>query len=168
MVQPALPSPLSNQAISEYASRIGSHYGIYDEFGRADVEKLVEALGGRIRTAREVFSPEALSVYAPGSFDIYLPPITSSRRDRFTVAHEIGHYFLHYVHPGISTPMTFGRGSRNRAETQANYFAAALLMPEAAFREARRRVGDDWWALSETFGVSPSAAEVRAQVVGPG
>src|SRR4051794_12606996 len=80
------PSPLSNVAISEYASRVGDHYEIYDEFGKADVEKLVDALGGKIRTAREVFAPEALTVYAPGSFEIHLPPITSSRRDRFTIA----------------------------------------------------------------------------------
>ena len=159
------PSPLSNKAISEYATRVAETYRIFENAQKADLRKLVNSLGGRISQSREVFAREALTVYAPGQFDIHVPPITSDRRDRFTIAHELGHYFLHYVHPGKTEAMVFGRGQSNRAETQANYFAASLLMPEERFREARRRHGDDWWSLSEVFGVSPSAAEVRAQVV---
>lgn len=92
--------------------------------------------------------------------------MTSNRRDRFTIAHELGHYFLHYLEPEVDGPRTFGRGERNRAETQANIFAAALLMPTEFFRQAHKRFGNDWWTLAEIFGVSPKAAEVRAQVLG--
>ncbi|PPB47324.1 ImmA/IrrE family metallo-endopeptidase [Arthrobacter agilis] len=92
--------------------------------------------------------------------------MTSNRRDRFTIAHELGHYFLHYLQPGMTTPKSFWRGESNRGETQANVFAASLLMPEDFFKAAFSRCGRDWWALSQIFGVSPRAAEVRAQVLG--
>lgn len=159
-------SPLSNRAISEYAERIGRFHNAYSTEGRADIKWLVRALGGTVDVSESVFAREALTVNAPGDFLVHLPPMTSDRRDRFTIAHELGHYFLHYLEPKVAGSKTFGRGERNRGETQANVFAAALLMPSEFFREAYARVGSDWWTLAETFGVSPKAAEVRAQVLG--
>lgn len=159
-------SPLSNRAISEYAERIGRFHNAYSAEGRADIAWLVRALGGSVDVSDSVFAREALTVNAPGDFLVHLPPMTSDRRDRFTIAHELGHYFLHYLEPAVEGPKTFGRGERNRGETQANVFAAALLMPAEFFRQAHARVGDDWWTLAEVFGVSPKAAEVRAQVLG--
>ena len=159
-------SPLSNRAIAEYAERVGEAHNAYSDEGRLALDSLVERLGGRIETSREFIAPEALTVYGKGQFTVHLPPLTSDRRDRFTVAHELGHYFLHYLHAGQAEPMTFGRGARNRAETQANVFASSLLMPAAQFRAAIQRYGADWWRIGDVFGVSPSAAEVRAQVLG--
>lgn len=160
------PSPLSNYAIADYASVVGQHHQIYNEVGRADLDRLLEATGGRVSVSTELFGSEALTVYTPGNYEVHLPQLTSGRRDRFTIAHEIGHYFLHYLHPGLRDVQTFGRGSRNRAETQANIFAASLLMPSDRFIEAWREHNGDSWAIGDTFGVSPSAASVRAQVLG--
>jgi Zn-dependent peptidase ImmA (M78 family) len=55
----------------------------------------------------------------------------SPARQRFTIAHELGHYFLH---TNKQTFVDF-RGNdenviRNPKERQANQFAAALLMPK--------------------------------------
>jgi hypothetical protein len=111
-------------------------------------------------------APEALTVHEPGRFTVHLPALTSDRRDRFTIAHELGHYFLHYLLPGKTGEMKFGRGSRNRPETEANIFGASLLMPTGAYKKAFEEFGDDWWQLGELFGVSPRSAEVRAEVLG--
>lgn len=159
----AQPAQLSYAAISEYAERVGAHHGVYDSLGRADVETLTARLGGRISTG---YSSESLHVNGPGDFVVYLPQMTSDRRDRFTIAHELGHYFLHYRLPETTGVGRFFRGEQNPIETQANVFASALLMPGAAFREAFRRVGGDKWTLAKEFGVSPAAAEVRSQVLG--
>jgi hypothetical protein len=161
-------STLSNSAIAEYAERVGAHHGIYNEAGKADVKHLVELLGGRVEVAPEMFAREALSVHSPGQFTVHLPPITSDRRDRFTIAHELGHYFLHYLLPNEQTSMTFGRGNQNRAETEANLFGASMLMPAKPFARAFETHGSDWWQIGEIFGVSPQAANVRAQVLGLG
>lgn len=141
----------------------GAHHGIYDGDGCADVDRLVTKLGGVV-----VYGDggEALVVRERGDFTISLPTMTSARRDRFTVAHEIGHYFLHYLYPGRNGSTVFGRGSRNSIETQANVFAASLLMPAAEFRIAFAERGRDPWALASHFDVSPAAASVRMQVLG--
>lgn len=60
----------------------------------------------------------------------------SSVRQRFTIAHELGHYFLH------TTKQTFvdfrhndENVIRNPKERQANQFAAALLMPKKVLQK---------------------------------
>ena len=65
--------------------------------------------------------------------DIAFMAISSSEsnvRQRFTIAHELGHFFLH---PQKDTFVEFRDNEKNIArgskEIQANQFAAALLMP---------------------------------------
>lgn len=68
-------------------------------------------------------------------------------RQRFTLAHEIGHWRLH---PGrlitFDRPIRVNRRDNvssmatDREEIEANAFAANLLMPEAAVRETLRAV----------------------------
>jgi len=65
----------------------------------------------------------------------------SNKRIRFTIAHELGHYFLHKESPlfvskkgGISNRI-FHRDKNSSTgeilkEREANYFAASLLMPK--------------------------------------
>ncbi|MEN0083162.1 MAG: ImmA/IrrE family metallo-endopeptidase [Leifsonia sp.] len=159
-------SPLSSSAIAEYAERVAEHHQVFGDRNRADLESLVRTLGGRIDVSSSFLAEEALTVRGPRDFTVHLPPMTSNRRDRFTIAHELGHYFLHYLQPGHEDPLLFGRGQRNRAETQANYFAASLLMPAERFRRAFAQCGGDMWELADEFDVSPRAAEVRAQVLG--
>ena len=156
------PAGLSNQAILEYAEKIGRHHRIYDQFGRADIDDFIARLGGDTDYATD---NESLHVRAQGNFTIYLPQFTSSRRDRFTKAHELGHYFLHYLYPKEVEPKHFGRGAGDRAETEANVFASGLLMPAEEFERAFRELAGDMWKLAARFDVSPQAASVRAEVL---
>lgn len=156
-------SELTHKAIGNYAEMVGEHYEIHGPDGQADLHGLVKKLGGSIAYSD---SEESLHVRGKGDFTIYLSEYTSARRDRFTLAHELGHYYLHYLHPKQTEEASFGRGARNLGETQANVFAASLLMPEANFKRAFRRYSGDIWVLAEKFGVSPRAAEVRSQVLG--
>lgn len=156
------PANLTNQAIADYAERVGRHHSIYDD-GHADLDKLLRRLGGAVAYAE---TAESLHVDARGDFTVFLPHFTSSARDRFTIAHELGHYFLHYRLAKLDGPKRFRRGARNRAETEANVFASALLMPAAEFTRAWRRANGDEWRVALHFEVSPAAASVRAQVLG--
>lgn len=155
------PAGLRNHAISEYAEIIGAKYGIYVD-GRADLDALLEALGGQREYAE---TSESLAVRDVGDFTVMLPRYTSVERDRFTVAHELGHYFMHYRLPKKTGSASFGRGERNRAETEANVFASALLMPEAEFKRIWKLLDGDTWNVARHFGVSPAAAGVRAEVL---
>tara|TARA_R110002020_G_scaffold31481_2_gene98089 strand:+ start:2171 stop:2689 length:519 start_codon:yes stop_codon:yes gene_type:complete len=53
------------------------------------------------------------------------------QRKRFTIAHELGHYYLHRQFKSTFVDEVFARsGSSNQVEREANAFAAALLMPK--------------------------------------
>lgn len=156
-------SGLSLRAIRDYAERVGEHYGVYDDEGWANLDALVEELGGVVEIHT---GPESLIVAEEGDFTIYVPETTSTRRDRFTVAHELGHYFLHYLYAERKGAHIFGRGLTNRAETEANTFASSLLMPKAAFKAAHARFDGDTRSLASLFEVSPRAAEVRCDILG--
>src|SRR3972149_10306252 len=65
--------------------------------------------------------------------------IPEEGRKRFVVAHELGHYELHRQQvPTIScTDKAFREWSyRNPIETEENYFAAEILMPEEIFNKS--------------------------------
>ncbi|OBF93823.1 hypothetical protein A5791_12475 [Mycobacterium sp. 852002-51163_SCH5372311] len=157
------PSLLSNRAIEDYAEQVGNYHKVFDDQRPTDIDGLLTILGGKVAYATD--DHQSLYVKSPGDFTVFVPHFTSSRRDRFITARGIGHYFLHYQYPGLEVEITFGRGSDDRAETEADVFASALLMPADLFRKALGELGDDYWKLAARFDVSPKAAEVRAQAV---
>lgn len=157
------PSNLTNSTIANYAELVGNHHKVYDDSGRADIAGLLSKLGGAVEYEHD---SESLHVRRKGDFTVFIPRFTSERRDRFTIAHELGHYFLHYLYAKAPDEKTFARGGRDRAETEANVFASSLLMPAEKFTDAYATFDGDSWKLSVQFDVSPAAAEVRAQVLG--
>jgi len=102
-------------------------------------------------------------------------------RQRFTIAHEIGHHVLHDDTLFIDKPVAVRfRDSRSslaisQEEIQANKFAASLLMPEAwVIEEANRELARDSdiageelvERLARTFDVSRQAIEFRLADLG--
>ena len=89
---------------------------------------------------------------------------TPTRRIRFTIAHELGHWICHAR--GFEDAPTYCRSQdlaedADRAlEREANVFGAELLMPEAAVREAWATF-QDAQGLAVRFGVSALAAQWR-------
>ena len=68
----------------------------------------------------------------------------SAVRQRFTIAHELGHYLLHYA----KGQQIFHRSIKSSEGTEpqeidANAFAAALLMPENEVRKLILEIDDD-------------------------
>ncbi|MCM3006704.1 ImmA/IrrE family metallo-endopeptidase [Priestia koreensis] len=67
----------------------------------------------------------------------------SDKRQRFTIAHELGHFILHegeQLHVDHNFKVNFRDSVSSQgaklAEIEANAFAASLLMPESLVREA--------------------------------
>jgi Zn-dependent peptidase ImmA (M78 family) len=101
----------------------------------------------------------------------------SETRQRFTIAHELGHLVLHreaFEKPHVDKFETIFRDSQSssgedRLEVEANLFAAELLMPETLLSESVRRqsrpfdiVEDaDLKTLAAEYGVSPQALLIR-------
>lgn len=158
------PSGLSSAAIDEYAGRVAAHYGLHDTSYHADVHHLVHTLGGTIEQHVIILHPTALTVYAPRDFVIHLPAVSSHRRNRFQILHNLGHYFLHYLLPEQTGYATFQHGGDGAVEVEANRFASALIMPSQQFANAVKQY-DDVWDIADAFGVSPQAVEHRARIL---
>lgn len=103
-----------------------------------------------------------------------------SVRQRFTIAHEIGHYVLHrersslFIDKSYTAVYRDTRSSKgdDRPEIQANQFAAALLMPrELVLAEVEKHgfdLGDEaaLERLAEKFQVSLQAMTYRLSNLG--
>lgn len=89
------------------------------------------------------------------------------RRQRFTIAHELGHYMMHRNKSTLFNDEIFFRSEkRNSIEYVANDFASQLLLPQdkvvKAISEGVRNIG----MLAERFNVSSPAMKVRVQELG--
>ena len=97
-------------------------------------------------------------------------------RQRFTIAHELGHYFLHQFE-GVHLDKTFHRSGLSSLgisteEIEANAFAAELLMPDHLVRRAVASFEGDLVSdsgidkLAESFEVSAQAMSIRLANLG--
>jgi hypothetical protein len=88
--------------------------------------------------------------------DVYMAAISGDGRARFTIAHEMGHFFLHTGIPLARSTRGDGIASYRKSEPQANQFAAELLMPRKLMR-----AGISPEEVSQAHGVSDEAARNR-------
>lgn len=105
-----------------------------------------------------------------GAFDrdkkrIYLNKTDPYTRKVFTLAHEMGHYFLHESVPDDILYREKTHHSKSDTEKEADEFAAELLMPEATIR-VYWPLTENIQQLAEIFSVSFSAMEYRLRNLG--
>jgi len=143
------------------------------------VDKVAKQLGAQLK-----FSPlddelSGMVFVKNGSPIIGINSLHHSNRQRFSIAHEIGHLVMHrdhisntiHVDKQFSTSIlrrdaTSAAGTE-RLEIEANQFAAALLIPRATLEELfstpQLDIVDDYpineWA--KIFKVSPATLEYR-------
>lgn len=164
-------SKYSRRSIQTIAERIAAALN-YSE--AADIKTVVQRIGGKVKTVdfwnEENEGDGSLVVASNGLFEIKIPAHTNADRDNFTIAHELGHYFLHYQIAGVATRshnvFQANRYGSGRKEWEANWFAAAFLMPENRFREVFGKYGPNFTKIAQHFKVSESAARVRAKALG--
>lgn len=93
--------------------------------------------------------------------DVYEAAVSGDGRARFTVAHELGHFFLHTGIPLARSVKGDGIDIFRKSEPQANQFAAEFLMP----RQKMWR-GISPTEISRNHGVSDEAARNRVRYLG--
>lgn len=87
-------------------------------------------------------------------------------RKRFTIAHELGHEFLHIKDDADGKIVSF-RSLRNEREKQADAFAAELLMPADLVKaEYEKTFFPTSTYLANIFNVSNQAMQYRLQELG--
>ena len=76
-------------------------------------------------------------------------------KQRFSVAHEIGHIVLGHVDNGVE--------NSEKAEREANYFAGYLLCPDclSTNEEIYQTLSEDFYCISMWFGLADDAAMIQ-------
>jgi Zn-dependent peptidase ImmA (M78 family) len=98
-------------------------------------------------------------------------------RRRFTMAHELGHFLLHrdLIGKGIDDNRAYrstdigafhNRNVTAQHESEANRFAANLLMPKNLVERYYQELGGNLSSLSNKFQVSSEAMAYRLQTLG--
>lgn len=161
--------PQPTQKTKAAIFRIAEHFATKVGFLPGDrIEPLIERLGGTIEYLGSFSSIQAtdgsLFVNGPDNFLIKVSAFTGPERDRFTIAHELGHYVLHsrFGKERIKAQ----RFGSTRVEWEANWFGAAFLMPAEDFRRTCVAYRNDLDAVAARYLVSPKAAQVRMAALG--
>ena len=141
-----------------------------------DIEEFVRSLGGTIQTDIK-YSDGSIEKDGNNSFKIIVSPFQDEKRRRFTIAHELGHLFLHMGY--LINQEVWNRQDKNiyhrvgssEKEYQANEFAAAFLMPKAEYLKIMNenvieKNEVDTSKIAEYFNVSVEAASNRGKFLG--
>lgn len=134
---------------------------------RLDIVALAEAHGAKV-----VFGPlkdgisGAIIAKRGHAPTIYVEESHSPGRQRFTIAHELGHLMERRENNDDEYSFVERRGAKyDLHEFYADEFAGNVLMPENAFRRVYLKKGDELKAAAH-FSVSPPAALKRAERLG--
>jgi len=104
-----------------------------------------------------------------GKTTIYVNKHDSNNRKRFSIAHELGHYFLHHFDGDdtlvVELRTNDGNNRDPQKEKEANCFAAALLMNEVLVKSVWNDL-KSVRAVAEIFQVSYESMSYRLNNLG--
>jgi Zn-dependent peptidase ImmA (M78 family) len=132
-----------------------------------DVVSVARNLGVAIVEAADLSVDGYVGLTKEGQLVIRYRRANQDSRNRFTIAHEIGHLVIARV-TGVPITERKSRTGFDSEEKLANRLAAEILMPEFVLRNNLRRSSPRWGIvhkLRELFGVSASALLRRATEV---
>lgn len=152
------------EAIESVAADTRRAIGVGESEPIPNLTRAVERAGVIVvRFPFQIPSHDSFSVWPDYGLDgrpvIAMTSGHSGDRDRFNVAHELGHLLLHTLRSNTDPAV---------AEHEAHRFAGALLLPSAAAGEAMRRPVTlrILMAVKATYGVSMGVAAKRALDLG--
>ncbi|WGI23369.1 ImmA/IrrE family metallo-endopeptidase [Amylibacter sp. IMCC11727] len=139
----SVPS-ISNHDITSRAKTLLNKIGY--SAGPVNLSDACEYLGvNLVYTARTVVDPRGNKVLGSANFDrneIHINDSETEFRERFTLGHEIGHFYLGHgeflrseatIQKDLFVQFSQKATNLQRLETQANKFSSALLLPEDEF-----------------------------------
>lgn len=144
-----------------------------------DMEKVAKTIGAVIKYNPNFndFCDGTIKKTGDRSFEIQLSSSSNSKRNAFTIAHELGHLFLHMgyrtnleVWKKQSLDKEYQRFGTSNQEYQANEFAGALLMPEKIYKQQLKQHSSNGYVdigkVANYFNVSVAAATNRGRFLG--
>ena len=165
------------QEINAFAEHVRR---VLDQPSPVDLFETVQRLNGNIE--RVTFdNGVAGQIIRNGqdSFTIYIEKSHPPNRQRFSIAHELGHLFLHmgymvdpkkWASVGTYMDSAMYRFGHSEEESEADEFAAAFLMPRDEFRKiAFAYLYENAFQLqpiADHFGVSVISVKIRGRWLG--
>lgn len=153
-----------------------------------DIHKVAVCLDVKVHSETLEDQMSGVLVIKGSEHHILVNSAHHANRQRFTIAHELGHLVLHdtsqdrlFIDAQLRVYQRAGEPSASaytdpnslttpQEEREANFFAAALLMPATLVRHAafKATVWDehDVASLAQSFGVSEQAMSIRLQRLG--
>jgi Zn-dependent peptidase ImmA (M78 family) len=163
--------PEREQEIGELAEAVAEEYF---PGARVEPEAIVRAKRITISFGRYADTFDGLLEYLGGRFHIYANLDRVEQKDspraRFTLGHELGHYFIdehrNALEAGIalSHPSFCEYESDLLVEKEADHFASNLLMPAGSFRKIASRVAhglEGILKIAHHFGTSVTSTAIR-------
>ena len=153
---------------------------LVDELGISvqpvNVDDVAKRLGLRILYEKLAPDVSGLLITTKDGANIVVQNFDAKNRQRFTIAHEIGHHHLGHQFEGgrhvhidtsISQRSSLSSTGLDLKEIEANQFAASLLMPEKLIRQQVELLKADplldkhITEFAKIFGVSEQAMTIR-------
>lgn len=162
--------------INNLAERVINVYNI--DIPITNIDDVVRTIGGTIveKNNFDDLCDGTIIKEGENSFRIAISPYQNDQRRAFTIAHELGHLFLHMgyrTNPSlwkVQDQRVFRRFGSSEQEYQANEFAAALLMPKNTYRRVLMENATagrvDMSVVAKYFNVSQAAAINRGKFLG--
>lgn len=165
-------------SIEEIHGYLGMHSIPYDPFIAA------KKLGIKLDESMDmekINNSGSICIDEKGQHTIWINMFDSDARQRFTAAHELGHFFHKHLEKRQTTSMIDNSTTLYRrdseycpVEAEANRFAADFLMPENSIREKAKEIlsikaptFDEFVSdMSLAFEVSSPAMKIRLKTLG--
>ncbi|MCY4008014.1 MAG: ImmA/IrrE family metallo-endopeptidase [Rhodobacteraceae bacterium] len=144
----------------------------HQEVPPVNVLAIADDLGIKVYATKDNAWPQSVSGWIRKSgpkesgFEIVVNGDHSLLRQRFTIAHEIAHFVLHenQIGDGIQDDVLYRSGLSTKIESEANSFAADILMPWHLVDREIATGETDIKNLAMTFRVSPASMSIRLGV----
>lgn len=146
------------------------------------LEEAIVSLGGKIEFSSDMGDEKDAEIKREGEGFLIIinnNKFTSPERKKFTLAHELGHLFIHMNYADKEKwnnaqeykDMSYARLGYSQDEFDAHEFAGVLLMPEIEYKEqVENNTNNDGLCnlnkIAEYFGVSFEAAKTRGKWLG--
>lgn len=155
---------LSIGEIRELSSQVLEDSG-YAGIFPVPIDKIIVGQGFELRGINKADAPKDFSgLVNHGKKSVIINNSHSNGRKRFTAAHELGHIILHPNDDKTDYRISFSDSTPK--ETEANRFAAEILMPYKDFIDVYSSNEGYIPYIADYFGVSIGAATVRAESLG--
>ena len=146
---------MEKQIIAKKAEELLTKFG-YDNNADTyiDISKLAISVGFRVGESKQLHFKEDGFISVSKDKKKLLIGVNNDRtieEKRFIVAHELAHYYLHYIDSNLEDAVMHREHikGKNGDENDADYFAACILMPEKSFVNQYKKLKDKKYELSD-------------------